>query len=821
MNVTWFSEPGSVEESGGKGYNLKRLTLAGFNVPQGIVIGASCYRDYYPSPPEFHFDNDQELEEQCFRMREMILGQGLPPGLEAAISEKLEQFDPAANYAVRSSSTFEDLDSAAFAGQHDTFLNIPLPGVCEAVKKCYASLWHPHAVLYRHHNDFDQQQTAMAVVVQCMLSSESSGVAFSVDPVSGILQHVLVEANFGLGESVVGGEYTTDSWVVHPEEELIIERRISRKKKKIVRDTTGIVEKEIPASSQDEPCLADTEVIRVGRLAKDVESAFGLPQDIEWSFVGDELFLLQARPQTKIPPRFTRDESAERFPEPLTPLTWSYVEEAFNISLEHSLALMGISLPTRPWFTLIDSYVYGNQNAVELLALNRPVDMTSFAALRRQLPELHDRFQWVIDLPNQWATDLDNYLLGLGRLAAVDFSSFASVEYQRYFQELFHLSCEYFRPNIAISMTQSFLIRTLFEYLGLLLEDRFEVQGVLKNLIADCGVKTAQVNGGLNKLAALARQDEKLLGLLGLGGKKFLEHIEQFEEFAGQFADFLQSYGHREISFDYYQPTWCEAPEVVLDLIHVMATADQEEQADKQKKLLGQRVEATHFVMENTPDDLRIFADELIRLTRQFSWLDDVEHFQTTRINVLVRKVIGSFGRYLGLADAYDLFFLNRAEIESIGGHTLSDHLIELIQTRKKEFFEAKKREPVWDLSRLDQQPTEAAAAIIGVPGSPGIQEGPVYLVHGAEDFAGMSANAVLVARTTNPSWTPLFYKCCALITESGGPLSHGAVTARELGIPAVMCVRGAMSRFQNGDHVRVDGLRGTVEVLTESGEKQ
>ncbi|BCS89947.1 PEP/pyruvate-binding domain-containing protein [Pseudodesulfovibrio sediminis] len=813
MSITDFTVQSGVEEAGGKGHNLKRLTSMGFHVPGGIVVGASFYHDNYPAPPAFDLNDESVLEEQCQAMRKRVMSLELPEGVEEKMALMLDSFSASTRFAVRSSSTFEDLSSAAFAGQHDTFLNTSREDVVEAVKKCFASLWSPHAVRYRTHNGFAQEDASMAVVIQEMLSPDSSGVVFSVDPVGGELKHVLIEGNFGVGESVVGGEAVTDSWLVDPAASSIVERRVNTKEHQIVLSDKGVVEQAIPKNLKDAPCLSDEEIQEIAATAKRIEQAYGSPQDIEWALVKGELFILQSRPLTKIPPRYTRDESAERFPEPLTPLTWSYVEEAFNQSLEHSLDLMGISLPTRPWFTRIDSYIYGNQNAVELLALNRPIDMRSFDRLREQVPLLRERFQWVVDLPNDWASDLDTFLMSVGRLGTIDFNSFTStVQYHEYFQELFNASCEYFKPNIAISMTQSFLVRTLFEYLMLTTGDQLEAQGILKGLIADCGAKTGQVNKGIATLAGIARKEQSLLDLLGKGGETALSEINSHEEFNDRFQRFLSQYGHRETTFDYHVPTWGEAPHVVLDLVNVVATSGQEASDTREGELVERRVACIMQVMERTPEDLRPFADELIRLARQFSWLDDMEHFQTTRINPLVRKVIGAFGLHLGLENPYDLFFLSKPEIESIHSESMPEELLATIHERKELHLKAFETEPVWAIGVSDEMEIADEGVFKGVPGSPGTAEGEAYLVHGVEDFPHMPEGAILVAKTTNPSWTPLFYKCSALVTESGGPLSHGAVTARELGIPAVMFIRGALKKFRNGEQLRVDGQLGIVQ---------
>jgi pyruvate,water dikinase len=269
------------------------------------------------------------------------------------------------------------------------------------------------------------------------------------------------------------------------------------------------------------------------------------------------------------------------------------------------------------------------------------------------------------------------------------------------------------------------------------------------------------------------------------------------------------------VTFDYYKPTWAEAPHVLLDLVRLAVSSRMSDPADMELDTRITATEALHEVINTTPGSLHYFVNELVRLTSVFTWLDDMEHFQTTRINLIVRRSIGAMGKHFlkggYLEDEYDLFFLKKDEIESLKNFVLPNDLKESIIKRKKEYLAAFAREPVWDLRNADEIVTETEGALKGVPGSPGIVEGLTYLVRGVEDFSCMPADAIIVARTTNPSWTPLFYRAKGLITESGGPLSHGAVTARELGLPAVMFIRNALRHFKNGDRVRINGQRGEV----------
>src|SRR5690606_6327660 len=224
---------------------------------------------------------------------------------------------------------------------------------------------------------------------QKMVPSESAGVAFSVDPISGKFSRVLIEASFGLGENVVAGETLTDTWVVDTKDSSIKENLADEK-----------------------ASLSHEEVLKIAKLAKQIEKHYASPQDIEWAIYEGEIYLLQSRPQTTIPAYFTRDESAERFPDAITPLTWDFVEEGFNSSLEYSLKLMNIDLPTKPWFAMREGFVYGNQTAVEILAMKRPLKITKL----EDVTLIDEKYFWAESLAKQWKDDLSLYLTRIGEL---------------------------------------------------------------------------------------------------------------------------------------------------------------------------------------------------------------------------------------------------------------------------------------------------------------------------------------------------------------------------------------------------------------------
>jgi pyruvate,water dikinase len=830
-------EPGVEPRVGGKGANLIALTAAGFPVPPGFVVTVDAYLAFLDQAAWLEHEVEgldharpERLHVQCAEIRRRLAQTPLPLAVGDEIRAALEQPAFSAGsppaFAVRSSSTFEDLAEAAFAGQHDTYLNVRGSAVVQdRVRDCFASLWEDRAVLYRHHHGFAQSAARMAVVVQLQVASEVAGVAFSVDPVGGRMDRLVVDANYGLGESVVSGACAVDHFELDKPSLQIVHRAIGHKSSQTVATEHGVDEGPVAATLADQPCLDDERLGDVGRLLQRVEAHYGWPQDIEWGWAGGKLYLFQSRPVTTVPPQWTRDESAERFPNAMTPLCWDFMSEAFGASLTHSLALMGLPRLRGKWFEIFDHYVYGDQNAVRLLGMYRPLRARSLAELEADIPRLREQFAWVMDLPVNWARDLDRYLIRLGRLeAAAEPQSLE--EGWRFVNDALGVATEYFLPNIAISMTQTILHRVLLGLVTAVVGAERAV-ALVDGLLAGCETKTTIVNREIHELAMLASSFPELRrGIVEDGGQAVIRdgRVASHPEFAARFRRFLEDHGHREVDIDYSQPTWSGQPWVVLDSIALMLR--QETLADPAETARAQRIrqaETEQQFLAAVPDSLRFFFRELIRLARTYTVLDDLEHYETTRINPLAHRgalALGRLLRGLGVLELEsDVFYLDKPSLAALvadPSEAQQARCREVAVANKRSFEQARKRTPDWSRGTSVDAPPEASAKVHrGLPGSPGRATGPCFVVHGPEDFGRFPPRAVLVARTTNPAWTPLFYSAIAVVTESGGPLSHGAVTAREMGLPAVMSVRGALSLLRDGQMVLVDGSAGSVELIS------
>ena len=319
-HIAWFADVGrdDVPLVGGKGANLGELTQAGIPVPPGFVVTTNAYREFITQSgldmqlaailDGLDVEDDAQLNERAAAVREAIESTPVPPQMQAEIAAAYEQLGKGP-VAVRSSATAEDLAEASFAGQQATFLNIEgAADVADAVRRCWASLFEARAVFYREQAGWGHLDVDLAVPVQRMVQSVSSGVMFTVDPITSDPNRIVIEAAFGLGEAVVGGLVSPDHFEVGKKNGRILERQIFTQDRKLVRAPRGHVDPEhghnvwraLSELEGGQAKLTDKQVIELSEIGKRIESHYGSPQDIEWGWADGRFYLLQTRPITTV-----------------------------------------------------------------------------------------------------------------------------------------------------------------------------------------------------------------------------------------------------------------------------------------------------------------------------------------------------------------------------------------------------------------------------------------------------------------------------------------------------------------------------------------
>lgn len=786
--------------------------------------------------------------------------------------------DSLAAVAIRSSATAEDLPGLAFAGQQETYLNvIGEDSVLQAVKRCWASLWTARAIAYRSRNAIPSEQIALAVVVQEMVASEISGVLFTANPLTGRRDEIVVDASFGLGEAIVSGQVEPDHYVVDPHEWKITERALGDKAVAIVPRAGGGTE-QIEQHKAEQQALDDARIISLAQTAQRVAQHFGSPQDIEWAWAGEQLHLLQSRPITSLyplpdtpPPEsglyiYFNINSIQGVTDPLTPLgidvlriVLSGAQKILRINaaphefikdaggrlfvdvtwlardprLRHVLlAVLERGDPAaRP--VLLRLYEQNRIPTAQVLtplrglALFRalfPIWVNVLSALRD--PE-KGRARALARMERLFAKMQSSAASGsdlAGRLSTME------RELPRAFEEIVRGVF----PVIAPSIGGIFVLqRWLAEWLG---ESPSSALELTRGLPANV---TTEMDLVLWNAAQSIRADPATHYVLK--DKPFAQVAQEYREgrlpAVAQHAldGFLQRYGMRAIAeIDFGRPRWREDPNSILQtVLSYLQVEDPNgapdavfrrgaEHAEQRAAEFTKRVRATRGGWLRA----RLLA-AMIRRVRILGGMREAPKFLAIRIMDCFRTGLLTSAHELvargQLGRAEDVFFVPFNTLRQFAAGQPID-LRRIVAHNRAEYEREcrRKQMPRLLLSTGEafyqgMADTQAGAEnLVGDPVSPGVVEGIVHVVLDPRGVH-LAPGEILVCPATDPGWTPLFLTAGGLVMEIGGLVTHGAVVAREYGIPAIVGVHQATSRLYTGQRVRVDGSHGLVTLLPDA----
>ena len=295
--------------AGGKGASLGEMTKAGIPVPPGFVILADTFREVIKTNnlddkiaeilKSVKIEDTESVDEASKKIRELIAGAKTPENIESEILKSFDQLK-AEHVAVRSSATAEDSSSASWAGELETYLNTTREDLLETVKKCWSSLFTPRAIFYRIEKKMQNEDVAVAIVIQKMVESEISGVAFTVHPVTKDPNSMVIEAGWGLGEAIVGGQVTPDTYSIDKKNIKVVDIYQSEQEMMIVRDGNQTKEATVPAEKKDKQKLNEDQILELAEICLDIEKHYGKPQDIEWAFENNKFYIVQSRPITTL-----------------------------------------------------------------------------------------------------------------------------------------------------------------------------------------------------------------------------------------------------------------------------------------------------------------------------------------------------------------------------------------------------------------------------------------------------------------------------------------------------------------------------------------
>ncbi|MEV1121059.1 rifamycin-inactivating phosphotransferase [Actinosynnema sp. NPDC049800] len=846
---------------GGKGAHLGELArIDGIRVPAGFCVTTDAYHRIVREAPSLgdlldglsrlNPDDREAIRTRSAEIRQTLEGIVVPDDVAAAITGALARLGERDAYAVRSSATAEDLPGASFAGQQDTYLNVVGPAeVVRHVSRCWASLFTERAVTYRLRNGFDHRKVHMAVVVQRMVFPHASGVLFTADPVTSNRKVATVEAVFGLGEALVSGLVNADAYQVRDDE--VLAKSVAAKELAVLASPDGGTREQVVEPERSEqPALTDAQVVRLVRLGRRLEAHFGHPQDVEWCLVDDDFQVVQSRPITTLFPIPETDDGENHV----------YVSVGHQQMMTDAMKPLGLSvwqLTTQRPMAEAGGRLFAE--ATRLLA--SPASRPGFLeVVGKSDPLIEDALRTVVErdgfLPSvpqdgpvqpipgaepitiEADPALVTELIGQGEASVAalereirtksgsELLDFILADFQELRRVLF--DPRGLKPIMAAMRATWWLNEHLHEWLGE--KDAADAlsQSVPHNVTSEMGLALLDVADVIRphpEVVAFLRDaaDEDFLDeLAGLdGGREARDAI----------VAYLDRYGMRCVGeIDITRPRWTERPTTLLPLL-LSNVKNLEPGAGARRFEQGRREawQKEQEVLERLralPDGERK-AEETKRnidLVRTFAGYREYPKYgMIRRYFVYKQALLAEAGRLVSagvLREEEDVFFLRFQELQEVVRTRQVDD--ELVSRRKDEFRSYEALTPPRVLTsdgetlngayRRDDLP---AGALVGLAVSAGTVEGRARVILDLAD-ADVEPGDILVTAHTDPSWSPLFVAIAGLVTEVGGLMTHGAVIAREYGLPAVVGVARATHVIRDGQRIRVNGTDGHVEVLTE-----
>jgi rifampicin phosphotransferase len=847
--------------AGGKGAHLGELSrIDGVRVPAGFCVTTDAFRRILTGAPSvgerldhlagLNPEDRQAIRSLSAEIRRAIEEIAIPDDVAAAITGALDGLGEQGAYAVRSSATAEDLPTASFAGQHDTYLNVIGPAaILRHISRCWASLFTERAVTYRLRNGVDHRAVHMAVVVQQMVLAQVSGILFTADPVTGNRKVSSVEASYGLGEALVSGLVNADVFKVR--DGVVVDKAVGTKQLTIaVSPAAGTEEQPIDPQQQEQPALADTQAVALAQLGRRIETHFGCPQDIEWCLVDDDVSIVQSRPITTLFPIPARDDGEnhvyvsvghqQMMTDPMKPLGWSMWQLTAMVPMHEAGGrlfvdvTMGLAAPA------------SRAGLLEVMGRGDPL-------IRDALQIVVDRGDFILSLPD--AAPSGPPPPGAGPPAPIETDP-AIVTGLVARSEASIAALRHDIRTTSGPVLFDFL-REAFEEHKRVLADPLSMQAILagmeatwwlnEQLQAWLGEKnaadtltlsapnnvTSEMGLALLDVADVIRPHPEVVAFLqDVADDSFVDELATVP--GGQAAHdaikaYLDRYGMRCVGeIDITRPRWSEHPTTLVPLILDNVRLF-EPGAGKQRFEHGQQAAA--MMERDVLGRLRALPDGDLKAEATKAMIDRVRTFIgyreypkyaiITRYFIYKQALLQEVERLVQagvLPDAEDSYYLAFPELHDAVRTNHVDH--ELIRRRKEAFRSYQALTPPRVLTsdgeavagsyRRDDVPS---GALVGLAVSAGTVEGRARVILDMAE-ADLEAGDILVTTHTDPSWSPLFVATAGLVTEVGGLMTHGAVIAREYGLPAVVGVENATRLIQDGQRIRVHGTDGYVEIL-------
>jgi pyruvate,water dikinase len=850
---------------GGKGAHLGALSrIEGIRVPGGFCVTTDAFRRIVTEAPSIEElldrlsrtnpDDREAIRTLSARIRRTIEETAVPGDLAAAITRALARLGEQTPYAVRSSATAEDLPTASFAGQQDTYLNVIGPAaILQHISRCWASLYTERAVTYRRRNGIDDRTVHMAVVVQQMVFPHAAGILFTADPVTGNRKVATVDSGFGLGEALVSGLVNPDVFKVRHGE--VVAKTIAAKQRAVhALPAGGTQETAVDAQRQEQPSLTDAQAVQLVHLGRRIEAHFGRPQDIEWCLADDGFQIVQSRPITTL---FPIPEAADQenhvyvsvghqqmMTDPMKPLGLSMWKLTAMVPMTDAGGRLFVDA-TRAVATpagragLLD--LMGRGDPLTRDALETVLDRDDFVPL---LPDPGPGGAPARSAPAPIETDpaivtrlIERSQASLAALrrdigtktgpALFDFLLEAFEEHKRVLSD--PLSAQVIMAGMEATW---WLNDNLHEWLG-------EKNAADTLTLSAPGNVTSEMGLALLDVADVIRPHPEVVAFLqNAEDDSFLDELAKLAggiEARDAIETYLARYGMRCAGeIDITRPRWRERPgtlvPAILDNVRNFAPGAAQRRFEQGRQEASKKEQDVLTRLRALPEG-ESKADETKRMidrVRTFIGYREYPKYDIVcRYFVYKEALLEEAGRLAQagvLREEEDIFSLTFQELHDVvrSSNPVDD---ELIRQRKDAFQSyhalttprvlTSDGEILNGAYRRDDVPD---GALIGLPVSGGTIEGRARVVLDMAQ-ADLEAGDILVTAYTDPSWSPLFVGIAGLVTEVGGLMTHGAVIAREYGLPAVVGVDQATRLIRDGQRIRVHGTDGYIEILSSGSE--
>ncbi|MGD6891835.1 phosphoenolpyruvate synthase [Bacillus mobilis] len=849
---------------GGKGLNLGELTnIQGIQVPEGFCVTTVGYEKAIEQNEELQTllqqltklkkEERSQIGEMSKKIREVIMAVEIPSDVVEAVTHYLSRFGNEHAYAVRSSATAEDLPYASFAGQQDTYLNIiGEETILQHVRKCWASLFTERAVTYRMQNSFEHNQVSICVVVQKMVFPEASGILFTADPITSNRKLLSIDASFGLGEALVSGLVSADNYKV--KEGGITETMIATKKIAIYAGKEGGTEtKPIDPAQQKLQTLSEQQILQLAQIGRQIEDYFGCPQDIEWCLVDDTFYIVQSRPITTLYPIpevndgenhvYVSVGHQQMMTDPLKPLGMSLFQiTSFGQRFQAGGRLFvdvaqRLASPTSRELLL---NMIGNSEPLIKDALTTVVERDDFITLLRDdekeksvrksgppvssQPQIENNPAIVTDLIKMNQASIEELKRNMQTKSGVSVLDFILEDIQQLKKILFH------PQSMAVIMAgmdaSTWINEKMEQWLGEKNAADTLSQSVQNNITSEMGLALMDVAD------VIRPYPEVITYLQHVEDDSFLDELVQFkggEKARDAISAFLNKYGMRcSGEIDITKTRWSEKPTTIIPMI-VNNIRDFEAGASKRKFEEGlqealKKEEELVNRLQYLPDGKQK-VEETKRMIRNIrnciGYREYPKYGMINRYFIYKQALLKEAEQLVQsgvIHEVDDIYYLTFEELHEVVRTNKLDY--ELIHKQKNEYKLYEKLTPPRVMTSDGEiipgkykRENLPADAIVGLPVSSGVVEGRARVILNMED-ANLEEGDILVTAFTDPGWTPLFVSIKGLVTEVGGLMTHGAVIAREYGLPAVVGVESATKLIKDGQRIRVHGTEGYIEVL-------